>query len=182
MKKMTLILVFVTLALLQLLTIAALLHMKTKYDMADARIVAKIHESPARNAQRVCGKRACNVDFFNLQMEREKFQDRLVRITGYLAIYDGLLLLFPTELDYSIGHTEAALQIRLDESTQKALFDSHGYSFIRLAAVYSATDPNAVRGNYLGILKAPHQLLGLPDRLRKEQWSDIKIHVDDLER
>lgn len=108
---------------------------------------------------RACGAKACNAEFGLLQVAGDQFHGRIVRLTGYLAIYDGIMMIFPNEVDYDAGRTELAVQVRFDYDSQKALFEEGGYKYVRVMGSYDALDPTVIRANFLGAIKAPYRIL-----------------------
>jgi hypothetical protein len=169
--------------LILLMQVGSLLWLaKIQFDDSHRVISVPVTETSRRTLADfpACGKKVCEVQFQDMVIDRVRYEERRIRVVGYLAIQNGSMLLFATEHDYIIRNTGAALQIRFKQADQKRLYDIGIYSYIELTATYSSGDVDAKRANYLGVLRPPYEIFAIDMRPKKEFWGDIKMNVEDI--
>lgn len=128
------------------------------------------------------GKEVYLVDASEMRVHRDLFDGKQVLLTGFLAIDDGLFSIYPSEMSYENNINVNSFQIRAPQSQQKELFELHGYSYVRLIGTYVAHDENAYRSGRGGVIEAPIRVLNNSSRQKREQWNDVRIDVEDINR
>lgn len=163
-----------------LLAVSITLLLETRRNLVSLTTPASLESAGAPLPN--CGRSFCNVDVMDIRFGKGSYDGRKISLTGYLVIIDGMLSIFPTELDYANGLTHNSIQVRGKQEAQKALFDKHGYSYVRVMATFHNGDALSRRMGALGILREPIEVLAPPPSHRREEWSDIRIFMDDLEK
>lgn len=126
----------------------------------------------------------CLTTFGAIYSNLTGYDTRTVILNGYLVIDQGVLSFYSSREAYEHKMTEGnVIILRASSGVQKDIFDKFGYSFVRVSGKFHASELPPLSRYELGAIKEDLVISELPNRsstAAHEQWSDIRIHADDL--
>lgn len=110
--------------------------MKIAYLIALTSILfSACHGDKMRTDERCDGDSRCGVSFFQVLGNPGIYDGKRILIGGYLAIYNNVLSLYPTEESYVCIDPYSSIGFRLPASKQKEIISSGLYRYVRVDGV-----------------------------------------------
>lgn len=123
----------------------------------------------------------CPVTFPDLIAHTNAFNGKLVKITGYAALDQGLLVIYSDESAYRARQEGLSLQIRDKEVSQKQLFSLYGYKLLSITGTFSGYDQSATKSGRLGTISRIVRTYAVDPRGHDEQEYEMLFNIDDIQ-
>jgi hypothetical protein len=114
----------------------------------------------------------CETSFLRLTSSPYSAQGRSIRLVGYLAIRNGVPLLFANEQDYLYDVVVNAIEIE-GSSTDLAVLDGHWYSYVRAQGGFKLSK-NTDDEPWFGKMQPPLRFNGV-EAVKRENPNDLRI-------
>jgi hypothetical protein len=125
-------------------------------------------------------KNWCETDFLRLSTNPYSAKGKHLRITGFLAVDNGIVALFASEEDYKSMERGRSIEVRGSREELVKLFSEFGYKKVRLEGTFGI-DLHTRRGGWLGVLLPPHAGTEVHPREAREGVEDIAVDVGFIE-
>lgn len=139
---------------------------------------------PADCAHSQDGENICLTTFDSIHSNLNGYDKKTVVLNGYLVIDQGVLSLYANQEAYQHRMVEGnIIIIRAPSNVQNDVFNKYGYRHVRIYGKFHANESSPLSRHEMGFIKEELNVSQLPDRSEaaaREDWSDIKINIDDL--
>lgn len=134
-----------------------------------------------------CGRSAqpaCSVSFRAIAQDSQRFDDRSIRIEGYLGVSRELFVLNSSQELFEAGVTdEIAIRLRGPVDVQERIFQEHAYSWVSVVGTFKIRATTGTTEDLLlGELFAPLEVrsLRLPLEVRRHSFDDVILDLEDI--
>ncbi|HEU4662799.1 MAG TPA: hypothetical protein VFS55_02080 [Dokdonella sp.] len=101
-------------------------------------LLASCTRPPTEKPETASCFEVCYVSLLQLIADPVRYEQKRVSVVGYLAIYDHVLALYPTEAQYKIVDIASSVGFRVPASKQQAFADTSLYKYVRVDGVFSS--------------------------------------------
>lgn len=79
---------------------------------------------------------ACEISFYKLLATPEKYDKQYIAVTGYVAISNGRLAVYPTEMSYSLSIEQDSFSIKTPMKEREVLANSLNRHYARIVGLF----------------------------------------------
>lgn len=118
----------------------------------------------------------CSASLVAISVLPERYDGYKVMTSGYLAISDGYLFLFPSEESYRSGMVNDRVMVDLGERDLEGVvgkFDEYLYRYVHISGFFKANPEEG--GVYVGVLVDSSDLISTFSPENKEGWGELKV-------
>lgn len=79
----------------------------------------------------------CEISFYKLLVAPKKYDGKYIAVTGYMAISDGRLAVYPTEMSYKLSIEQDSFSIRTPMKERESLAGSLNRHYVRIVGLFN---------------------------------------------
>jgi hypothetical protein len=80
---------------------------------------------------------ACEISFYKLLATPKKYDKKYIAVTGYVAISNGRLAVYPTELSYRLSIEQDSFSIKISMKKREALAKDFNRHYVRIVGLFN---------------------------------------------
>jgi hypothetical protein len=101
-------------------------------------LLASCTQSPTERPETISCREVCDISLLQLISDPARYEQKRVSVVGYLAIFNHVLALYPTEAHYKMVDVASSVGFRIPASKQQAFADTGLYKYVRVVGVFSS--------------------------------------------
>jgi hypothetical protein len=79
----------------------------------------------------------CEISFYKLLATPEKYDKKYIAVTGYVAISNGRLAVYPTEMSYKLSIEQDSFSIKTPMKERQSLADDLNRHYVRIVGLFN---------------------------------------------